>query len=520
MQTMPTPPAVPPAPHPRKRLALHWKILIGLLAGVVVGLILNGTWNAQTWNNLGVDNIPAFFEWKDRVVVLPEGVATPADLNTDDATLKGKREWQLTRDQIARYGLDTVPINENAGFVAQTARFLRHLATFIKTMFLRALSFITVPMVLFSLIVGASSLGDFKKLGRIGGRMAGFYITTTVLAILIGLTVALVVKPGQWLSDESTAHFRAQAAASGARETADPKSLWQFFTDLLPTNPFDSLARGDMLQVVTMALLIGIAMATLPREKVQPVIAFFDGLSDTVIRLISWLMVLAPYAVFCFVVPVVAELGLDVLRSLAVYALCVIGGLSIMGLAVYPTLAWTFGRIGMKRLYKALAPAALLGFSSSSSNATLPVVMECCEKRLGCSKEIVGFVLPVGATVNQNGTGLYQAVATVFIAQLFGLELSFEQMATVVITATLSALGTAGVPGASIPLLAGIFATVGIPTEGIAVILTIDRILDMCRTVINVIGDAVVCAIVAAQEGELLSEDEVKRRRNTEPETA
>lgn len=500
---------------PRKRLALHWKILIGLIAGVVVGLAFNQLWGPAVWRTMGVDHPARFFNFREpagKVPVLPEGVARVADLDPADPLLEGKQPYQLSAAEIERLGLATIDANQAPSAPATLAWYVRRCVVFIGQVFLRALNFITVPMVLFSLIVGASSLGDFKKLGRIGGRMAAFYITTTILSIIIGLGLALLVRPGEWMSESSTAAFRAQAAAAGASQTAAPKTLWAFCLDLLPANPFEALAKAEMLQIVTLALLTGLAMATLPRDRMQPIIGVCEAMSDVVIRLIGWLMRLAPIAVFCFVAPTVADLGPDILRGLSVYALCVIGGLLVLGLVVYPLLAWVFGRISTRRLYRALAPAQLLAFSSSSSNATLPVVMECCEERLGCSKEIVAFVLPVGATVNQNGTGLYQAVATVFVAQLFGVDLTLSQMATVVITATLSALGTAGVPGASIPLLAGIFATVGIPTEGIAVIITIDRILDMCRTVMNVTGDAVVCAIIASQEGELLPEAEVAKR--------
>ena len=284
----------------------------------------------------------------------------------------------------------------------------------------------------------------------------------------------------------------------------------------MPTNPFDALAKGEMLQVVCLSLLVGVALTFLPKSKAGPVIAFCDGMTDVVIRIVHFAMLLAPVAVFALIVTVVVDMGTKTVLLLGKYGLTVVLGLAIHMFVVYPALFKGFTNMGYARFFRAISPAQLLAFSSSSSGATLPVTMECVEKRLGVREDVTSFVIPLGATINMDGTAMYQGVAAVFIAQLYGLDLNIMEQLTIVLTATLASIGTAAVPSAGIVMLVIVLQAVGIPLEGIAMILGIDRILDMCRTTVNVTGDCAVATIVGAREGALLSEDQVRAARDAE----
>lgn len=506
----------PTTPRPRrKRLALHWQIIIGLFAGVLVGLVINLAWTSGTWAALGVDD-PSAFLAKEKVLVLPQG-KTFADVATD----AGLPHWgeldptKLSESDLRRLGLRW--INEDANFLAHAARFVRNFNGFVGDLFMQALKFIAVPIVLFSLIVGVSSLNNIAKLSRIGGKTIGIYLVTTAVAISLGLVIANVVRPGNFVPQETRdrllADYKAQAEGGKQRaEAAKGQSPWQRIVELVPANPFQAIATTNMLQIVFLALLIGIGLSLIPAARAGPVVAFCEGMTDAVIKLVELLMLTAPVAVFALIVKVVADLGLEVLAALAVYSLCVVGGLVLMVGVVYPLVLKTLTGVGPGRFYKAIAPAQLLAFSSASSSATLPVTMECVEKRLGVSDEVSSFVLPLGATINMDGTALYQGVAAVFIAQLFSMNLTLGDQLAIVGTATLASIGTAGVPGAGVIMLVIVLQSVGVPLEGIAAILGVDRLLDMCRTTCNITGDAMVATVVAGSEGALAGVEEVERR--------
>lgn len=467
----------------RSRLALHWKILIGLALGVVVGLLVNRFWTTQTWDSLGVHDAGSYVGAKGAY-----------------------------KASVAEGGP-----NADAHSVALLARQTRLAVGFVGTLFLNGLKFIAVPIVLFSLIVGVASLNDTSRLGRIGGKTIGIYLVTTAVAITVGLAFANLLGPGRGFDqarrDTLVASQAADAAARiGNAEHEREKTVWQVLLDVVPTNPFNAMAEGNTLQVVVVALLVGVAITMLPREKAQPLLVFFDAMTEVIIKIVEMILLIAPYAVFALIVRVVADLGVDVLRALAMYAGVVVLGLCVMCFGVYPAVLRVFTPVGFTRFFRAISPAQLLAFSSSSSGATLPVTMECCEERLGVREEIGSFVLPVGATINMDGTALYQGVAAVFIAQLYGMHLTLGQQAQIVLTATLASIGTAAVPGVGIVMLVIVLESVGIPLQGIAVILGVDRILDMCRTTVNVTGDCMVAAVVAHSEGALLSEDEVNAR--------
>ncbi|MEM9373850.1 MAG: dicarboxylate/amino acid:cation symporter [Planctomycetota bacterium] len=463
----------------RRRLALHWKILIGLALGVVVGLGVNAVWTDQTWASMGVNDAGSFLSGGS-----PDGV------------------------------------NDDANAIAHAAGFTRNLMEFLGDLFMRGLRFIAVPIVLFSLAAGVASLNDTAKLGRVGGKTIGIYLATTAVAISVGLLLANLIGPGRGFPDdlrETIAAAEADNAAGKLTNAADQRSrsTWDILLDIVPSNPFGAMASGNTLQVVVVGLLVGVALTMLPRERARPLIVFFEGMTEVVIKIVHMVLMIAPFAVFALIVVVIADLGLEVLKSLARYAFVVVLGLSIMVFAVYPSVLRVLTPVRYRRFFRAISPAQLLAFSSSSSGATLPVTMECCEERLGVRERIGSFVLPIGATINMDGTALYQGVAAVFIAQAFGVPLTFGDQLTIVLTATLASIGTAAVPGVGIVMLIIVLQAVDMPAEamttGIAVILGVDRILDMCRTTCNVTGDCMVAAVVASTEGELLTEEQIER---------
>ncbi len=472
-------------PDKRSKLALHWKILIGLVLGIIVGLGINLLWTPST----------------------------PAT-STSEATV-GMWESMGVNDASAWLnGVEIEGTNEDAGIGAKSARFVRNLNSFVGQLFMRGLQFIAVPIVIFSLIVGASSLNDLSKLSRIGGKTIAIYVASTALAISIGLLFANIAQPGSFVSEETRDGFVEQfgAQADAKRAQAVAPDVWETVLNIVPKNPFNAIAEGRMLPIVFSSLLVGIALTLIPREKARPVIAFFDAMTDVVIKVVEIVLIIAPYAVFALIVEQIAFLGLDILGSLAVYSATVVAGLLTMMFVVYPIGFKLFGKLSYSRFFNAIAPAQLLAFSSASSSATLPVTMECCEQRLGVKEEVSSFVLPIGATINMDGTALYQGVAAVFIAQLYGMDLTVMQQLTIVLTATLSSIGTAGVPGVGMIMLVIVLQSVGIPLDGIAVILGVDRILDMCRTSCNVTGDCMVCAVVASSEGALETPEQVRAR--------
>ncbi len=466
----------------RRKLALHWKIVIGLVLGVAVGVALDRLWTPGTWASIGV-NDPKSFMAKRAGEVFSSGVQSEA--------------------------------NVEAGFVAGAVRFVVNANTLIGQLFFRSLRFIAVPIVLCSLTVGVASLGDLKRLGRIGAKTIGFFVFTTAISIAIGLSIADVVAPGKRIAPEAraemTAQYQANVEASVGR-TSEIPSFWQQGLDLVPPNPFEALARAQMLQIIVTAMALGAALTMIPTSKSEPVVRFFDALTDAIVMLVSAIMRLAPVAVFTLVAPAIVIMGLDVLKAVGVYCIVLVGGLAAVMLVVYPVMLRVVAGVGFSRFFRALSPAMLTAFSSSSSNATLPVTISCTINRLGVSERIASFVCPLGATINMAGTAMYQGVATVFIAQMYGMELTIGQQAVIVLTATLAGIGTPGIPGAGVVMLVIVLESVGVPADGIAVILGVDRILDMCRTVVNITGDAAAAAVVAKTEGELLSESEVNKR--------
>jgi Na+/H+-dicarboxylate symporter len=386
----------------------------------------------------------------------------------------------------------------------------------IGTIFINGLKMIAMPLVLASLIIGVSNLGDISKLSRIGGRTLFLFLITTVISISIGLGLVNLFQPGAALPDSTRENLMALyegdagKRAESAAQLQDQSPL-QPIVDMVPQNFFLATTNNAaMLQVVFFALLAGIALLQIPRSKAEPVMAFFDGFNEVITQIVNYIMVIAPYGVFALMASLIVEIAGDnpdsavtLLLALLKYSLIVLAGLFIVMLVVFPLLLKFMTNVPVGHFFRAIRPAQLLAFSTSSSNATLPVTMKLTQEELGISENISSFVLPLGATVNMNGTSLYQSVAAVFIAQALGMELTFGQQVMIVLTSTLAAIGSAGVPGAGLIMLIVVLESIGVPAAGIALIMAPDRILDMFRTVVNVTGDVVVTAVVASKEGEL-----------------
>lgn len=377
--------------------------------------------------------------------------------------------------------------------------------------FINLLKMIAVPLVFASLIVGISNLNDVRKLSRIGGKTVIFYIFSTVFALVIGLTAVNIVQPGNSISKETREMLISKndgnaKAKLNTVSNVQNKGPLAPLVDMIPTNFVKSASNNSgMLQVVVFAILLGIATISIPREKAQPFISFFESFNEVIIRLIDFIMLLAPIGVFALIGSLIVEIeSVDLLFALMKYSGTVLFGLVLMVLG-YATVLFIVTR-DIERVFnffKGLYPALLLAFSTSSSSATLPVTIKQCEEEIGVSEEVSSFVLPLGATINMDGTSLYQAVAAVFIAQVIGHDLSLADQLKIVLTALLASIGAAGVPGAGMVMLAIVLESVGIPAHYIALIMAPDRILDMCRTVINVTGDATVATIVAKTENQL-----------------
>lgn len=349
-----------------------------------------------------------------------------------------------------------------------------------------------MPLVLFSLIVGTASLGDIRKLGRIGGKIIVYYLATTALAVTIALILANITKPGVGLNLTSSNEFKANQAPF----------IMDIFVNMIPTNPFESLVKGEMLQIIVFSILFGICI-TLVGEKAKGLLSLIEQANEVCLKLIGVVMLFAPLGVFALISNVLMSQGMKVLIPLLKYGFTVLFALLIQLILVYGSLLKVLGRVNPINFFKKFWTVMVVAFSTSSSNATIPVNLKTCEEKLGIPESIASFTIPLGATINMDGTAIMQGVATVFIAQLFGKNLTITQLIIVVLTATLASIGTAGVPGAGIVMLTMVLQQVGLPVEGIALILPIDRILDMCRTVVNVTGDAVGTTIVANSEKEL-----------------
>ncbi|PJR03237.1 dicarboxylate/amino acid:cation symporter [Avrilella dinanensis] len=392
------------------------------------------------------------------------------------------------------------------------SQFIRDWVKPFGNIFINVLKLIAVPLILASLIKGVSDLKDISKLSKMGLRTISLYIGTTIVAVSIGLLIVNVIKPGDSITDETRTELvqnysaEAESAQTEAEKQKQTGPL-QMLEDIVPSNIIGAASdNGNMLQVIFFAVFFGIGLILIPAEKAKPVKDFFDGFNEVILKLIDLIMLAAPYGVFALLAALVVEApSADLFKALGMYAITVIIGLLLV-IMFYLLIVWVITKRKPRFFINGISPAQLLAFSTSSSAATLPVTMERVEEHLGVEEEVSSFVLPIGATINMDGTSLYQAVAAVFIAQAFGMDLSFAAQIGIIVTATLASIGSAAVPGAGMVMLVIVLAQAGIPEAGLALIFAIDRPLDMCRTTVNITGDAAVSMIVAKSVGKLKDE--------------
>jgi Na+/H+-dicarboxylate symporter len=489
------------------KIKLHTQIVIGLILGVLFGSYFHidqkrleiksktGTADVNNWTSfqfLKKDSVIKSFSSDDQLIIMKY--------------FNGIKDASLKKDLIIK--VDNPDTKTQIFEEVKEISKIRTIGVMLKPVgdiFIRLLNMIAVPLVLASLIVGAASLTDIKHIAKIGGKTLGFYALTAVMAIAIGLTFANIVQPGHMMSPDAKDRLMAayQDDAKAKIEQNISFDIINFAVNIVPKNPFKAIAEGDFLQIVFFAILTGIFLTQIPQDKSKSVISFFEGISEAMIILVEKIMYIAPYAVFTLIAATVAEFGFGIIKTLLWYSLTVIAGLAVLTFVEYPLLLKIFTKIKIKDFFAVQKQVLAVAFSTSSSAATLPVTMDVCEKRLGVPNRIASFVLPLGTTVNMDGTALYQAVAAMFIAQVYGFDLNLTQQLTIVLTASLAAVGTAPVPGVGLIMLIIVLKSVGIPEEGIALIIGVDRLLDMCRTIPNVLADSLACVVIASSEKEL-----------------
>ena len=358
------------------------------------------------------------------------------------------------------------------------------------TIFINLIKMVIVPIVFTSLVVGMTSLGDLKKLGRIGIKTISIYLFTTAIAIVIGFIVAGIIHPGIGL----------EMTAGDAVKVKEAPSIMQVLVAMVPTNPVASMAKADILPIIIFALFVGVGILQVGGKKSQLLIDWFDAAAEVSYKIINMVMQFAPIGVFCLLLPVVAENGPKVLLPLLSVIACMALGRVIHAVAVYSSMARIWGNTSPLKFFRGMSEAILIAFTTCSSAATLPINMKNCQEKLGCSRDITSFVLPLGATINMDGTAIYMGVCSLFIANVYGIDLTMAQMGMIILTGTLASIGTAGVPGAGLIMLSMVLLSVGLPMEGLALVAGIDRILDMFRTTVNITGDAAVTCVINETE--------------------
>lgn len=379
----------------------------------------------------------------------------------------------------------------------------KYLAGPVGQVFLRMLFMIVVPLVFASIALGVAGLGDLRKVGRVGGKAIAYFLITTAIAATIGLIAVNIFRPGAQLDTAVRAELLqtyAQDASSRVQAAATSNFGIETLVNLVPRNPIRAMVDLDLLAIIFFAFIFGMALTMIVAERARPVIAFLEGLNDVVIKIVEFAMRLAPYGVAALIFGVTSRFGFDLLAPLAAYVLVVLGALILHGIGVNSFILRSLMGISPRLFFSRIRSSIVTAFSTSSSSATLPTNLAVIEKNIGVPPSIAGFVLPIGSTMCMNGTSLFEGITVLFLAQVFGLDLSLGQQVVVVIMSVLTAVGAAGVPGGSIPLLVGILSMFGIPPEGIAIVLGVDRILDMSRTTVNVIGDLCATTWVAKSE--------------------
>ena len=521
-------------------MQLYTKILIGMAVGVVLGFVVG-----PNTLLLGHDGVKLTAGAKVRVEAKADAAVAPMSSGIRQARIMQRSganpewlhvEWKLATSDLLRFEKDRNKRLKQAqeasddeaakaiaaepkghkgtahsGWIAnqapavssysQLGQNLVDWTEWIGALFLALIKMVVVPLVFFSLTVGVASLGDFRRLGRMGGRTIGMFTLTTVVALILGVGLANLIKPGNLLSEADRARLISSyegAAGSTVEAASEAPSLSDQIIAIVPSNPVNSLANGEMLQIIFFALMFGVALTLLDQRKSKPVVSLLDYMNEAMVMLVHIAMKLAPYGVAALLFKVVGSTGLSVLIALSVYGLVVLAALLLHILISYGSIVKLGAKLPFFKFIKAIRPAVMVAFSTSSSSATLPVTKECAEDNLNVSPPVSSFVIPLGATINMDGTALYQGVA----AQIYGMDLSVGDQATIVTSATLASVGAAGVPGAGMITLAMVLTAIGVPTEGLALVLGVDRLLDMFRTATNVVGDSAVTAFMGRLEGD------------------
>ncbi|MCH2043435.1 MAG: dicarboxylate/amino acid:cation symporter [Saprospiraceae bacterium] len=539
----------------KKKLALHWQIIIGMILGISFGFVVSSTTFTNTMGRASFnpdaaeqDNYVLQFRARNTETLKTDTfdfvfykstnpqasaynslqVKSKETVSFDLLKAEDQKKYKYlglikpgsyttlspTGDSLNTKGASEVSIKKQTPAfppikIEPNNTFIQNWIKPFGTIFIGLLKMIAVPLILASLIKGVSDLQDISKLSKMGGRTIGFYICTTIIAVTIGLLVVNIIEPGNSISDITREDLMAQFAGDAdkrinAAAEQQTKGPLQPLVDLVPQNVFAAISQnGKMLQTILFTIMFGVGLILIDPKKAKPVKDFFDGVNEVILKLIDLIMLIAPYGVFALMAALVADApNAEIFQALGWYALAVVLGLGLI-IGIDLLLIWLFARRSPSSFIKAISPAQLLAFSTSSSAATLPVTMERVEEHVGVEKEVSSFVLPVGATINMDGTSLYQAVAAIFIAQVFGNDLTLAAQLSIIATATLASIGSAAVPGAGMLMLVVVLESIGVNPAGIALIFAIDRPLDMCRTVVNVTGDAMVATLVGKSLGKL-----------------
>ena len=405
-------------------------------------------------------------------------------------TLTTKVLWAMAIGIVVGLAINILNLNVDDSFVNQFI--VDGLFYIIGDMFITALKMLVVPLVFFSLISGVLGIGDVRKLGSVGVKSFGLYMLTTAIAITIAISIAMLVQPGKGVNMSVESTFSAKEAPA----------LSEVFINIIPSNVVDAFASGNMLQIIFFTILFGISLLMVG-SKAQSIVDGIGNINEAMMNMVNIVMSVAPYAVFALLAKAMSELGLDLLVSLAGYVFVLIAALMLHLFGTLMFILKLFSKLSPKMFLSKIRDAQVFAFSTASSNATIPVTLRSVEKRMGVNNSIASFTVPFGATINMDGTAIMQGVATVFIANVYGIELGISGYLTVILMSVLASIGTAGVPGVGLIMLSMVFVQVGLPVEGIGLILGVDRLLDMVRTSVNVTGDAVVTCVVAKSENEL-----------------
>jgi Na+/H+-dicarboxylate symporter len=490
------------------KIKLHTQILIGFILGIAFGALFridhhqltiehkSGTAEVKNWAQIsfvkGDSTLKSF------------GENSQIGIIRYFENLKKNKELKDIKLIVKIPNTNESPVYEEIKSVGRTSSIGIDIKP-IGEIFIRLLNMIAVPLVFASLIVGAASLHDIKHIAKLGGKLLVLFLITAMLSVGLGEIMALVLKPGSKMPPEAKIQLvEAYKDETNVSVPQDYKlDMVDFLVNIVPKNPFKGLVDGDFLQIVFYAILTGLFLCYVPKEKAEPVIKFFECVTQAMIKMVEKVILIAPLAVFALMSATIAEFGFEILGTLFWYALTAILTMATVTFIIYPAIVRIFAKINPIDFFRAQKQVLAVAFTTSSSSATLPVTIDVTENRLGVPNKIASFVLPIGTTINKDGTALFQAVAAIFIAQVYGFDLSFWQLFSIFITCIITGAATAPVAGAGLIMLVVVLKAVGLPEEGIALIIGIDRIINMCRSTTNVVGDTMASVVLAKSEGEL-----------------